>query len=68
MCRSAEPTVDELLHDPIAQMLMQRDGLCAEQVWSCLRRVQSRRLAEGAGRLPAVAGSQVALEEAGGPS
>jgi len=66
MCRSAEPTVEELLHDPIAQMLMQRDGLCPELVWSCLRRVQTRRLAEAAGRWPAEAGSQVVLEEKGG--
>jgi hypothetical protein len=32
-----EPTVDELLNDPIVRMLMERDGLPAEFVWACVR-------------------------------
>ena len=30
----AEPTVEELLDDPIAHLLMGRDGLRPEQVWA----------------------------------
>jgi hypothetical protein len=32
--RNAEPTVEELLNDPIAHLLMERDGLQPEQVWA----------------------------------
>jgi hypothetical protein len=31
---NAEPTVEELLNDPIARMLMARDQLQSEQVWA----------------------------------
>jgi len=34
--RNAEPTVEELLNDPIARLLMRRDGLQPEQVWTCI--------------------------------
>jgi len=32
--RNAEPTVEELLNDPIAHLLMARDGIEPEQVWA----------------------------------
>ena len=32
-----EPTVDELLNDEIARLLMERDGLQPEFVWACVR-------------------------------
>jgi len=32
--RNAEPTVEELLDDPIAHLLMARDGIEPEQVWA----------------------------------
>ena len=32
--RNAEPSVEELLNDPIAYLLMARDGLLPEQVWA----------------------------------
>jgi len=32
-----EPTIDELLSDPIARLLMERDGLRPEFVWACVR-------------------------------
>ena len=35
--RNVEPTIDELLEDPIAGLLMARDGLRAETVWMCIR-------------------------------
>ena len=31
-----EPTIDDLLSDPIVQMLMKRDGLGPEAVWACV--------------------------------
>ena len=34
--RNAEPTVEELLNDPIAYLLMAQDGLQSEQVWACV--------------------------------
>jgi len=47
--RNVEPTVEELLNDPIACLLMARDGLQSEQVWACVndaRRKLSGRKAE----------------------
>jgi hypothetical protein len=38
-----EPTVEELLSDPIARLLMEYDGLTAEIVWECVR-VARRKL------------------------
>jgi len=37
---NAEPSLDELLTDPVAQLLMQGDGLLPEQVRACLGAVQ----------------------------
>ena len=37
-----EPTIDDLLRDPIAQMLMARDGLRPEVIWTCIRRARMR--------------------------
>lgn len=34
--RNAEPSVEELLNDPIARLLRARDGLQPEQVWVCV--------------------------------
>ena len=37
MQRMTEPTVEELLDDPIARLLMQRDRLQPDFVWACVR-------------------------------
>jgi hypothetical protein len=46
--RNAEPTVEELLDDPIAHLLMARDGLQPEQVWpyvnEATRRLRDRKI------------------------
>lgn len=45
----AEPTIDELLNDPIARMLMERDRLRPEVVWvyvrDARRKLKDRRCA-----------------------
>jgi len=33
---NAEPSVEELLNDPIAHLLMEHDGLQPEYVWACI--------------------------------
>jgi len=45
-----EPTVEELLRDPIAQMLMARDGLSRELVWSCIRDALAKLRAHAAAK------------------
>ena len=46
--RNAEPTVEELLDDPIAHLLMARDRLQPEQVWAYVndarRRLRDRKM------------------------
>jgi hypothetical protein len=46
--RNAEPTVEELLDDPIAHLLMARDQLQSEQVWAYVndarRRLRDRKM------------------------
>jgi len=39
---NAEPSLDELLMDPVAQMMMRGDGLRPEQVRSCMSAIQER--------------------------
>jgi len=63
MCRLAEPTIEELLRDPIAQVLMERDGLRPEQVRSCLRAARIKQLAAVTGCRTAEADSNTELEE-----
>jgi hypothetical protein len=46
---NAEPTVAELLDDPIARLLMARDGLKSETVWAFVRDAQWKLKARGAG-------------------
>lgn len=41
-CHNAEPTVEELLNDPIAHLLMGRDGLQPEHIWACVNNVRQR--------------------------
>ena len=43
--RNAEPTVEELLNDPIAHLLRARDGLKTEQVWAYINDAR-RKLGE----------------------
>ena len=56
MQRMTEPTVEEILNDPIARLLMQRDRLQPEHVWACVRdarrklKVRERREREAAER------------------
>lgn len=38
--RGFEPPLDEVLADPIVQVLLQRDGLTIEDVWSVVRQAQ----------------------------
>ena len=46
--RNAEPPLEELLNDPIAHLLMARDGLQSEQVWAYVkdatRRLRDREI------------------------
>ena len=48
--RNAEPTIEELLNDPIAHLLMARDRLQSEQVWAYVngarRRLRDREAQE----------------------
>ena len=48
--RNAEPTVEELLDDPIAHLLMARDRLQPEQIWAYVnnarRKLRSREAQE----------------------
>jgi len=37
-CGNAEPSIDELLDDPIAQLLMRRDGVAPEACRAVMRR------------------------------
>lgn len=54
---NAEPSLEELLTDPVARLLMQRDGLRPEQVRSCIGAVQEKlRLTRPVERLPAQIG------------
>ena len=50
--RNAEPTVEELLNDPIAHLLMKRDRLQPEQVWACVndarQKLKARKIADAA--------------------
>lgn len=39
---NAEPTVEELLNDPIAHLLMERDRLQLEHVWACVDNARQR--------------------------
>jgi hypothetical protein len=47
-CDNAEPTVEELLNDPIARLLMARDGLRAEYVWACVSDLRQKLRVRGA--------------------
>ena len=40
--RHGEPTVEEVMSDPIVHLLMRRDGLVADQVWPVVLEAQSR--------------------------
>ena len=35
-----EPTIEELMSDPIVSLILRRDSLRPEQVWSCIRSAQ----------------------------
>jgi hypothetical protein len=39
---NAEPTLEELLNDPIAHLLMARDGLHPDHVWACIKNARER--------------------------
>ncbi|WP_156612524.1 hypothetical protein [Paramagnetospirillum marisnigri] len=40
--RHGEPSLAEVMNDPIVHLLMRRDGLVADQVWPVVREAQSR--------------------------
>ena len=35
-----EPTIEELMSDPIVSLILTRDALRLEQVWTCIRSAQ----------------------------
>jgi len=43
-----EPTIDELLSDPIARLLMEGDRLRPEVVWTCVRDARRKLKARSA--------------------
>jgi hypothetical protein len=45
---NVEPTVEELLNDPIAHLLMARDGLQPEFVWACVNDARLKLSGRGA--------------------
>jgi hypothetical protein len=46
MCSSnTEPTLEELLSDPVARLLMARDGLQPEQIWACVGSARRKLMA-----------------------
>lgn len=50
--RHGEPSLADVMSDPIVHLLMRRDGLVAEQVWPVVREAQARL---GRGPCPGVA-------------
>jgi hypothetical protein len=52
---NAEPTVDELLNDPIAHLLMVRDRLQPEHIWACVDNARQRLRARDPQEYEAVA-------------
>ena len=40
--RFGEPSLAEVMNDPIVHLLMRRDGLVADQVWPVVLEAQSR--------------------------
>jgi hypothetical protein len=53
--RGAEPSLRELMDDPLTKAVMQRDGLTAEQVWIAIREAQ-RKLAQQSSAEPRAGG------------
>jgi len=43
-----EPTIEELLSDPIASLVMARDKLRPDQIWAFIRAAQQKRSAREA--------------------
>lgn len=39
---NAEPTITDLLGDPIGRLILARDGLRAEAVWDCIHDAKRR--------------------------
>lgn len=42
-----EPTIEELLSDPIASLVMARDKLRPDQIWACIRAARRSWRARG---------------------
>ncbi len=51
MERGAEPSLRELMDDPLTQAVMRRDGLTAEEVWIAIREAQKKLLVPGRGQI-----------------
>ena len=47
--RGSEPSLRELMDDPLTQAIMRRDGLTAEQVWQEMREAQQKLASPEAG-------------------
>jgi len=66
-----EPTVEELLADPVAHLVMARDGLQAEFIWGCVRAAKRRLNAFKVVRSPFIESTQLpvaALNSSGTPT
>lgn len=48
----SEPSLRELMDDPLTKAVMQRDGLTAEQVWIAIREAQRKLMGQTAGQSP----------------
>ena len=60
-----EPTVEELLADPVSHLIMARDGLQAEFIWACVRAAKRRSKALSAAQSPAVESTRLRTAEPG---
>ncbi|QNT68160.1 hypothetical protein [Defluviicoccus vanus] len=51
--RGSEPSLRELMDDPLTQAVMRRDGLTAEEIWMAIRDAQRKLAAPGSSEVHA---------------
>lgn len=51
--RGSEPSLRELMDDPLTQAVMRRDGLTAEEIWMAIRDAQRKLAASGSSEVHA---------------
>ena len=49
--RGSEPSLRELMDDPLTQAVMRRDGLTAEQIWIAIREAQRKLTSPSSGEV-----------------